>query len=160
MAKELKYTFKQFPPAEKAFKCLVNRLELQVREEDIGGGLRAFNENRSLSMQLQTRVTERGGMTVEVHIRASNDTLISHVLACFGEPDKERKMAPTAKDFAEVIMTTELGEDMKAFVSEVCSKMDITADQFGNYRAMVITTSGLPGASMEIKKAAKKLKSL
>ena len=160
LAKELKYSYSQFPPAEKAFKCLVNRLELQVREEDMGGGLRAYNEDRSLSMQLQTRVTERGGMTVAVHIRVPNDKLISDVVACFGEPEKERKMAPTAKDFAKVVMETEAGEDVDSFVADVCGKMDITVDQFGNYRAMVITTSGLPGASMIIKQAAKKLKAL
>ena len=160
LAKELKYSYTQFPLAEKAFKCLVNRLGLQVREEDMGGGLRAYNEERSLSMQLQTRVTERGGMTVEVHIRVPNDNLITDVVACFGEPEKERKMAPTAKDFAKVIMATEAGDEVDSFVAEVCEKMEITIDQFGNYRAMVITTSGLPGASKIIKQAAKKLKTL
>ncbi|MFX1565509.1 MAG: hypothetical protein ACFFCH_05920 [Promethearchaeota archaeon] len=160
MAKELKYSYSHFPPAEKAFKCLVGRLHLQVREEDMGGGLRAYNEDRSFIMQLQTRVTERGGMTVEVHIRVPKDELISDVVACFGEPERERKMAPTAKDFAKVILVTEMKEDAEAFVADVCAQMDITADQFGNYRAMVITTAGLPGASKEIKDAAKKLKTL
>jgi hypothetical protein len=160
LAKELKYSYTQFPPAEKAFKCLVNRLKLQVREEDMGGGLRAYNEDRSLTMQLQTRVTERGGMIVEVYIRVPKDKLITDVVACFGEPERERKMAPTAKDFAKVIMATDVDEDMDSFVAAVCGKMDITVDQFGNYRAMVITTSGLPGASKIIKQAAKKLKTL
>lgn len=160
MAKELKYEYQQFPPAEKAFKCLVNRLKLQIREEDMGGGLRAYNEDRSLSMQLQTRITQRGGMTVEVHIRVANDEQLTATVACFGEPHTERKMAPTAKDFAQRVLAVEYSDDVDAFMAEVCERLDLSLDQFGNYRAMVITTSGLPGASKELKQAAKKLKSL
>ncbi len=160
MAKELKYEYAQFPPAEKAFKCVVNRLNLQVREEEIAGGLEAHNKERSISMQLQTRVTQRGGMTVEVHIRLANDEQHSAVVSCFGEPHGERKLAPTAKDFAAQVLAIEAGEDVNAFISKVCERLDISTDQFGNYRAMVITTSSLPGASKKIKQAAKKLKTL
>ncbi|MFW9831949.1 MAG: hypothetical protein ACFFD8_09240, partial [Candidatus Thorarchaeota archaeon] len=139
MAKELKYEFHQFPPAEKAFKCVVDRLELRVREEDMGGGLRAFNEDRSLTMQLQTRITQRGGMTVEVYIRVATDDLMTAVVACFGEPLKERKMAPTAKDFAKHVVEVEATDDVDTFIAEVCERLDLTVDQFGNYRAMVLT---------------------
>lgn len=160
MGKELHYEYAQFPPAEKAFKCLVNRLTLQVREEDMGGGIRAFNEDRSLTAQLQTRVTQRGGLTVEVFIRVSNEEQHTAAIACFGEPLKERQMAPTARDFAVQILAVEIGDDINTFIAEVCKRLDITTDQFGNYRAMVLTTSSLPGASKELKEAAKKLKNL
>ncbi|MFX0169671.1 MAG: hypothetical protein ACFE89_10000 [Candidatus Hodarchaeota archaeon] len=160
MGKELHYEYAQYPPAETAFKCLVNRLDLQVREEDMGGGLRAVNETRSLVVHLQTRATQRGGLKVEVHIRVSRDDDMAAVMACFGEPQKERKMAPTAKDFANHVIALEVGEDSDAFVAEICEQLDITVDQFGNYRAMVLSTSTLPGASKELKQAAKKLKTL
>ena len=160
MGKELNYEYAQYPPAEKAFKCLVDRLNLQVREEDMGGGLRAVNESRSLVVHLQTRVTQRGGLKVEVHIRVAKDEDLNAVMACFGEPQKERKLAPTAKDFAKHILAVEATGDSDAFISEVCERLDITVDQFGSYRAMVLSTSNLPGASNELKQAAKKLKSL
>jgi hypothetical protein len=160
MGKELNYEYAQYPPAEKAFKCLVDRLNLQVREEDLGGGLRAVNEDRSLVVHLQTRATQRGGLKVEVHIRVSRDEDMSAVMACFGEPQKERKMAPTAKDFAKHILAVEVGDDSDAFIAAVCERLDITVDQFGSYRAMVLSTSSLPGASKSLKQAAKKLKSL
>jgi hypothetical protein len=160
MGKELHYEYAQYPPAEKAFKCLVDRLDLQVREEDMGGGLRAVNKPRSLVVQLQTRATQRGGLKVEVHIRVSDEADMNAVVACFGEPQKERKMAPTAKDFAKHVLAVDIDDDSDAFIAEVCERLDITVDQFGSYRAMVLSTSGLPGASKALKQAAKKLKSL
>jgi hypothetical protein len=160
MGKELSYEYAQYPPAEKAFKCLVDRLKLQVREEDMGGGLRAVNENRSLVVHLQTRATQRGGLKVEVHIRVAKDEDMNAVVACFGEPQKERKMAPTAKDFAKHVIAVEITGDADAFIAAVCERLDITVDQFGSYRAMVLSTSNLPGASKELKQAVKKLKSL
>lgn len=160
LRKELSYEYTVYPPAEKAFKCVVDRLKLEVREEDMGGGLRAVNADRSCVVQLQTRATQRGGLKVEVHIRLVTEEQFTAVVACFGEPKRERKMAPTAKTFAEQVLATELGDNSEAFIEKVCENLEIPVEQFGNYRAMVLTTSRMPGASKELKEAAKKLQEM
>ena len=160
MRKELIYEYSLYPPAEKAFKCLCDRMELEVHEKDAGGGLRATNKDRSLIAQLGTITKALGGLKVVVNIRVSEEDHLIAVLACFGEPQSERQLGPSAKGFAEAVLATKLGNDKEAFIDTVCEKLRIHRDRFGSFRAMVITTSGLPGASAVLKKAAKKLREL
>jgi hypothetical protein len=99
-------------------------------------------------------------MKVEVHIRVSTDEQMTAVTACFGEPQHERKVAPSQKAFAKVVVETELSENTAEFVNEVCDKLDIALDQFGNYRAMVLSTAKMSKAPDFIQEAAEKLKQL
>jgi hypothetical protein len=160
MRKELSYEFPTVPPAQKAFKCVCDRLEITSQETDMGGGLTARTDDRTFSAQLTTSTTDRGTMKVEVHIRVSTDEQMTAVTACFGEPQKERKVAPSQKAFAKFVVETELTDDPERFVHEICEKMDIALDQFGNYRAMVLSTSKMKRAPDFIKEAAEKLKQL
>lgn len=160
MRKELSYEFPTVPPAQKAFKCVCDRLGIEPKEADMGGGLTARSEDQTFSAQLVVGTKDRGIMTVEAHIRVSTDEQLTAVTACFGEPQKERKIAPSQKTFAQIVVETEFSGDTESFVKEVCQKLDIAADQFGNYRAMVLSTARMKQAPDFIKEAAKKLKEL
>jgi hypothetical protein len=160
MRKELSYDFSTVPPAQKAFKCVCDRLRIQPREADMGGGLTARSEDRSFSAQLIASTTDRGIMKVEVYIRVSTDEQLSAVTACFGEPIKEREIAPSQKAFAQLVVETEYFGDTERFVKEVCQKLDIDPAQFGNYRAMVLSTARMKGAPDFMKEAAEKLKEI
>jgi hypothetical protein len=160
LRKELSFEFTAMPTAQKAFKCVCDRLGIQPQEADIGGGLSARSEDRTFSAQLQTSTTERGIMKVEVHIRLSDDEQLTAVTACFGEPKKERKVAPSQKAFAKIVLETEFTDDTQSFVQKVCEKLDIALDQFGNYRAMVLSTARMKAAPDFMKEAAEKLKSI
>ena len=76
------------------------------------------------------------------------------------EPKKERKIAPSQKSFAKAVLDTKYTGDMESFVHEVCQKIDIEPDQFGNYRAMVLSTGRMKGSPDFMQEAAKKLKNL
>ncbi len=160
MRKELSYEFSTLPPAQKGFKCVCDRLGIQPRETDTGGGLTARSEDRTFSGQLTTNTTERGAMKVEVHLRISSDEQLTAVTACFGEPQKERKIAPSQKTFAKTVVDTDFSDDTESFVREVCQKLDIAPDQFGNYRAMVLSTARMKNAPDFMKEAAMKLKEI
>lgn len=160
MRKELSYEFPTVPPAQKAFKCICDRLEIEPQEADMGGGLTARTDDRTFSAQLLTNTTDRGTMKVEVHIRVSSDDQMTAVTACFGEPQHERKIAPSQKTFAQVVVDTKLSVDTAEFVEKVCDKLDIAPDQFGNYRAMVLSTAKMRKAPEFIREAAEKLKQL
>ncbi|MFX1509521.1 MAG: hypothetical protein ACFFBR_04350 [Promethearchaeota archaeon] len=160
MRKELSYEFTSIPPAKKAFKCVCDRLGIQPKEVDMGGGLSARSEDRTFSAQLQASTTDRGVMKVEVHIRVSDDEQLTAVTACFGEPRSERTVAPSQKTFAKIVVETEFKGDTESFVQEVCQKLDIAPDQFGNYRAMILSTARMKAAPDFIKEAAEKLKAL
>ncbi len=160
MRKELIYEFTTVPPAQKAFKCVCDRLGIEPREADMGGGLTARSEDRTFSAQLTTSTTDRGVMKVDVFLRVSNEEQLTAVTACFGEPQKERKIAPSQKSFAKAVLDTEYTGDMESFVQEVCQKIDIEPDQFGNYRAMVLSTGRMKGSPDFMQEAAKKLKNL
>ncbi|MFX1317688.1 MAG: hypothetical protein ACFE9D_09360 [Promethearchaeota archaeon] len=160
MHKELSYEFPTMPPAQRAFKCICDRLGIVSEEADMGGGLSARTDDRSFSAQLMASTTDRGTMKVEVHIRVSSDEQMTAVTACFGEPQQERDIAPSQKTFAKVVVETEFTGDTNWFVNEVCEKLDIAPDQFGNYRAMVLLTAKMKGAPGFIQEAAKKLKEM
>ena len=160
MHKELSYEFPTVPPAQRAFKCICDRLDIVPQEADMGGGLSARTDDRSFSAQLVMSTTDRGTMKVEVHIRVSTDEQITAVTACFGEPQHEREIAPSQKAFAQVVIETELSKNTAGFVTEVCGKLDIAPDQFGNYRAMVLSTAKMSKAPDFIKVAAEKLRQL
>ena len=51
-------------------------------------------------------------------------------------------------------------DDMESFVQAVCEKIEIEPEQFGNYRAMVLSTGRMKGAPDFMQEAAKKLKAL
>jgi len=157
--KELIYEYKVYPPAEEAFKCLCRRLGLKVRKEDLGS-LQASTEDRSLIARISTEPNPRGGLQVVVQIRVSNDDQLAAVLACFGSPTRERRVAPSSHNFAEAVVETEFTGDVDAFVEAVCKRLEIPRERFGTYRAMILTTSNMPGASDIIKEAAQKLRQL
>ena len=159
MRKELIYEYKAYPPAEEAFKCLCNRLGLKIKREDVDS-LQASTEDRSLIARLSTETNPRGGMQVVVEIRVSGDEHLAAVLACFGSPTRERRIAPSSRNFAEVVVKTEFTGDVDAFVETVCERLGIARERFGAYRAMVLTTANMPGAAEVIKEAAKKLRQL
>jgi hypothetical protein len=95
-----------------------------------------------------------------VQIRVSTEDHLGAVVACFGEPEKERKIAPSAIVFAQTVVDTEYGGDTNAFIADVCQKLDIPTDRFGSYRAMVLSTARMAGAPEKMKEAANKLKTL
>ena len=160
MRKELRYEFPTVPPAQKAFKCLCDRLGLEAREEDMSGGLIARSEDRAFVARLLTEKTARGTTRIEVQIRVSTDDQMGAVVACFGEPEKERKIAPSAKTFAQSVIDTEYAGDTNAFIADVCQQLDIPTDRFGSYRAMVLSTARMAGAPEMMKDAAEKLKTM
>ncbi len=160
MHKELHYEYTTIPAAEKPFRCVVNRLKLLVREDSSSGVLRAENSDRNFAASLNTVSTGRGGLKVVVQIRLFKEEQLSAVIACFGDPQKERDVAPTASMFAETVNTTILGEDVEVFIRQVCEKLDIPVEQFGTFRAIILSTSILPNASKILKDAAKRLKNL
>ncbi|MFX1540882.1 MAG: hypothetical protein ACFFBX_08910 [Promethearchaeota archaeon] len=160
MRKELRYEFTAVPPAQKAFKCLCDRLSIQPRQEDMSGGLIARSADRAFVARLLTEKTARGTTRIEVEIRLATEEQMAAVVACFGEPEKERKIAPSAKSFAKIIVETELTDDRDAFIAEVCGKLEIPPDRFGSYRAMVLSTSKTLGVPEVVKQAAEKLKAL
>jgi hypothetical protein len=158
--KELHYEYVTLPRAEKSFKCVVDRLSLQIREDSSSGAMQAENTDRNFIASLNTVSTGRGGLKVVVRIRLFKEEQLSAVLACFGDPHKERDVAPTATMFAEIVNTTILGENVDIFIKQVCEKLDIPIEEFGNYRAMVLSTSILPSASKTLKDAAEKLRNI
>lgn len=160
MRKELRYEFPTVPPAQKAFKCVCDRLSLKAREEDMSGGMIARNEDRTFVARLLTEKTARGTTKIEVQIRVSTDDQLGAVVACFGEPEKERKIAPSAKTFAQTVVDTEYAGDTNAFIADICQQLDIPTDRFGSYRAMVLSTARMAGAPEMMKEAAEKLKTL
>jgi len=160
MRKELSYEFSTVPPAQKAFKCVCDRLGIQPQEVDMGGALTARSDDRTFSAQLLTSTTDRGIMKVEVYIRVSNDEQLTAVTACLGEPKQERMIAPSQKTFAQIVVNTEFSGDTEAFVKEVCQKLELEPDQFGNYRAMVLSTARMKDAPAFMIEAAEKLKEM
>jgi hypothetical protein len=148
------------PPAQKAFNCVCDRLSLKAREEDMSGGMIARSEDRTFVARLLSGKTARGTTKIEVQIRVSTEDQMVAVVACFGEPEQERRVAPSANAFAKVVVETEFGDDTNAFIAEVCQKLDIPTDKFGSYRAMVLSTGRMTGAPDLMKEAAEKLKPL
>jgi hypothetical protein len=160
MRKELRYEFTTIPLAQKAFKCVCNRLNIQAREEDMSGGLIARSEDRTFVARLLSEKTARGTMKIEVEIRVATEEQLAAVVACLGEPEQERQIAPSAKTFAETVVETDLKDNTEAFIDEVCGKLDIPVERFGTYRAMVLSTSKTPGVPEVVKQAAEKLNTL
>jgi len=82
------------------------------------------------------------------------------VTACFGETKRERKIAPSALSFAEAVLASEYTGDVDAFVEAVCAQLGVDQASFASYRAIVLTSSMVPGASDALKRAAEKLRQM
>lgn len=158
--KELLYEYTAFPPASEALKCLCNRLKIKTYEESMGGAFIASTKDGSLHVRLATETSARGGMKVVVKIRVVSDDHLTAIISCFGDPKEEHSIAPSALSFAEAVMETKLDENIERFVETVCYKLGIEKQQFGIYRAMVLTGSRMSTASEIMKKAAKKLQEI
>jgi len=158
--KELFYEYTNMPPASEALKCLCNRLNIQINEERISGAFIASTKDGSLIARLSTESMAKGGLKVVVRIRITSDDDLAAVISCFGEPKREQALAPSTQNFAEIIIKTRFRGNLENFVATVCDKLGIEQEQFGSYRAMVLTGSRMPNASEITKKAAKKLQEI
>jgi hypothetical protein len=158
--KEYAYEFAAYPPASQAFKCVCDRLGIEVREEEMSGALVASTPDRTFQARLTTTPKPGGGLKVEVQIQLATEDQRTAITACFGEPKQERKIAPSALSFAEAVLATQFSGDIDAFIGAVCTQLGVEPGRFGSYRAMVLTSSTMPGASDTLKRAAQKLRQL
>jgi hypothetical protein len=158
--KELYYEYATFPPASEALKCLCDRLKIMIHEEEVGSTLIASTKDGTLFARLSTEERTRGGLNVVVKIRVTSKDHLDAIISCFGEPKEEHELAPSTLSFAETVIKTKFRGNVEKFVEAVCDKLGIKQQQFGSYRAMVLTSSKMPSASDTIKDAAKKLQEI
>lgn len=160
MRTELVFEYSTHPAAKKAFNCVCDRLGIEVRQEQKSGALVAATTDQTFQMRLTTIPKPGGGLKVAVQIQLTTEEQRTAVTACFGEPIQERTIAPSAVSFAEAVLATPFAGDIDTFVKAVCRQVAVDSTRFGSYRAMVLTSSSVPGASDILKRAARKLRQL
>lgn len=160
LRRELVFEYSTYPPAKQAFKCVCDRLAVEIREEEMSGTLVASTADQTFQARLTTTPKLGGGLRVEVQIQLATEDQRTAVTACFGEAKQERKIAPSTLSFAEAVLATQFSGDVDAFIKAVCAQLGVEPTRFGSYRAIVLTSSTLPGASDILKRAALKLRQL
>lgn len=160
LPKELFFEYSTYPPAKQALRCVCDRLGIALSGEETGGTLSVTSPDRSFEALLTTTSKAGGGLKVQIRIQLTTEEQRMAVTACFGEAKEERKTAPPTLSFAEAVLATEYAGDLDAFVRAVCNQIGVDPNRFGSYRAVVLTSSSLPGASDTLRRAAQKLRRL
>ena len=160
LRRELLFEYSAYPPAKQAFNCVCDRLAAKIREEAMSGTLVASTPDQTFQARLTTTPKPGGGLKVAVHIQLATEDQRTAVTACFGEAKQEHELGPSTLSFAEAVLATKFSGDVDAFIKVVCAQLRVEPGRFGSYRAMVLTSATMPGASDTLKRAAQKLRQL